>query len=112
MTIYIETLGRAPIMRHKPKPETYTDFVDEDWRGESIIRNVARDRSTYNGLIFGSDLKGTPKPPKRTRGGPKICAAHGCETKLKNKNVSGMCKEHVHGPRCRCLKCVSGEIKK
>lgn len=36
----------------------------------------------------------------------QTCAFPGCETRLRGRIVSGMCRQHMHRPGCNCLKCV------
>ena len=36
-----------------------------------------------------------------------FCAHPGCIVGLHAKNLSGVCKVHMHGPACRCAQCRS-----
>lgn len=36
-----------------------------------------------------------------------FCAHPGCIHGLHAKNLSGVCKVHMHGPACRCAQCRS-----
>jgi len=34
-----------------------------------------------------------------------FCAHRGCIHQLARDNTSGVCRDHMHGPACRCLIC-------
>lgn len=34
-----------------------------------------------------------------------FCAHPGCMAALHATNISGVCRDHIHGPACRCATC-------
>ena len=109
MTDHTDTLGRAPIMRHmQPQPQEDPQPCG-DWRGESIIANVPRDKGTYNGLVMGKPKKAKPTPKPRTMG--KTCAVTGCAAHLSPNNKMGVCNNHRHYAQCQCGPCIGKRRK-
>lgn len=40
--------------------------------------------------------------------GDDVCAVPGCLVKLYDRNVTNVCREHMHSEHCACLQCMGG----
>lgn len=36
----------------------------------------------------------------------RLCAAPDCDRRIAGHNVSGVCRDHLHGAHCRCARCT------
>jgi len=66
----------------------------DDWKGESLIRDVPRDPKSHSGY----NMRGLKTPPKWVGNAAKtarmICGADGCGALLQSNNQSGYCQTH------------------
>lgn len=103
MTEQADILGRPPVMRYVPKPPQI-DAVDDDWRGERIMRNIPRSASsTVNVATAKKSTKRRVSKPKQTR----YCAVPSCNNALSSQNKMGVCNGHRHTELCQCPPCLN-----
>ena len=104
MTEHTDILGRPPVMRFIPK-KPQIDAVDDDWRGERIMRNIPRSASSTVNVATAKKSKArrVSKPAKPTR----YCAVPSCNNALSSQNKMGVCNGHRHTDLCQCPPCLN-----
>lgn len=83
--------------------------MDDDWRGESLIRNVPR---SYDGMGFNfakrKGRKAKRTLPKLKKQQVRYCILPGCDNILSSRNKIGLCQTHKHNRQyCECGVCRS-----
>ncbi|MEO9537220.1 MAG: hypothetical protein ABJL49_05455 [Parasphingorhabdus sp.] len=104
MIEHTDILGRPPVMRFIPK-QPQIDAVDDDWRGERIMRNIPRSASSTVNVATAkkSTKRRVSKPTKPVR----HCAVGTCGKALDPKNKMGVCQSHAHNELCQCPPCLN-----
>lgn len=80
--------------------------MDDDWKGEHLIRGIRRQVNQHAGKNFNTSLI------VKKANGIAQCRVPGCTVTLAYKAVSGVCKVHMHNyTYCLCNKCSMRRLK-
>jgi len=79
------------------------------WKGEHLIRGMKPAHRGGSYAIAKKINKQTAprKKPKQKNKPAVLCNVPGCNEKLTYRNMSMVCRDHLHGDFCRCKRCVA-----